>query len=276
MPQSLAIAASSLTLASFFGWAVALLASLYFAAPLLVWLLVRHPRSPNVAAIEVSDIPPDILERWRPGDDELLRLGFGPAFHARIGPAANLTSSVRLRIHEGSGVVAARIAMLTAGRGLKMAYDELVTTDRSGTELLTNNSSMLGAFASVAEKVTISLPGTESLSDLYRAHLGTVAAFGSGTGFVEPTESSVRRDLEEFSERDLERQTRVGLFRLTPDGASYRPTLKGAYTMTWRQLPPLNWLGRRARDPAAGQAMAAAPASIPSTPTHHDDSGAAH
>ena len=44
----------------------------------------------------------------------------------------------------------------------------------------------------------------------------------------------------------METQRRLGLYRY--DGEGYRPTLRGAFLVTLRMLPPLRWL--RARENA--------------------------
>jgi hypothetical protein len=55
---------------------------------------------------------------------------------------------------------------------------------------------------------------------------------------------------------ELEDAARAGYMALSPDGETYRPTWKGAFLMTWKQLWPAKGILRAARDRTARRLIA--------------------
>ena len=54
--------------------------------------------------------------------------------------------------------------------------------------------------------------------------------------------------LQACMKEEFEHATKIGYMRLGLGETFYRPTLRGAYLMTWKELPPFKqWRARRAR-----------------------------
>jgi len=100
-------------------------------------------------------------------------------------------------------------------------------------------------------------PGSDGLRPAERAvverHRGEVPK-------AIPTDRAIDH-LEEVVARDLRDQADRGLFVQDPDSPDWRPTLTGAYRMTWRLLWPVapvrRWLARRRARRLAEQVGAA-------------------
>jgi hypothetical protein len=134
---------------------------------------------------------------------------------------------------------------------LQTQYEEFSTRFQSGRVINTGNPQTISAFPVRDNCVTTHIPWISDSLELYRVHQAIAAAKGDGTPPVLRLDTQFRGDVAAYGSavmrEELEAASEAGYLRLTGDGGHFRPTLKGAYLMTWKQLPPFKGLYVRSR-----------------------------
>jgi hypothetical protein len=120
-------------------------------------------------------------------------------------------------------------------------YVEFLTklSGGEGLAILTNNTQSRGSFKKVKAKDTLRAPSLQDPQQLYAVHLHREARLAppNATRYI-PADGEDIESFNDGSRFDLDRQVRLGVFRYDTAIDSYRPTIPGAYRMTWSQLPP--------------------------------------
>jgi hypothetical protein len=127
---------------------------------------------------------------------------------------------------------------------LKTHYVEFGSELVNGSEVATNNSSELPAFAPPPERIVLQMPQLEDLARLYRCHELSIDEFGRAARKPLPPSDSLLEALRADMIRELESQVGTGcLYRDTATN-TYRATWAGAFVMTWKQLWPVSAVRR--------------------------------
>lgn len=159
-----------------------------------------------------------------------------------------------LLVNRRTGDAAAAAAIFARdGKGsmvLKQQYVEFMTIFADGHAVLTGNSSELSAFAPVPERDAIMLPGITSPSQLYGLHTKRVqiSPHARQQRVIPQPGEEAKFAVEEVIAA-VEAQTRTGYMRQTGD--VFRPTIKGAFLMVWKTLPPFSWIRKSQRNTRA-------------------------
>ncbi|HMO26444.1 MAG TPA: hypothetical protein PKB10_09250 [Tepidisphaeraceae bacterium] len=173
-----------------------------------------------------------------------------------------------LLVNRRTGDAAAAAAIFARdGKGgmvLKQKYLEFMTLFDNGHAILTGNSSELSAFAPVPERDSIMLPGVTSPSLLHRLHTQRVqlSPHARQQRVIPQPGEEAKFAVEEVIAA-IDAQTRTGYMRRS--GNVYRPTIKGAFLMVWKNLPPFSWIRKslsNARARAEAARLNADPASV--------------
>src|SRR5262249_28506390 len=117
-------------------------------------------------------------------------------------------------------------------------YVEFMTKLSDGLAILTNNCNGLTSFKAVADKDALYAPRMRDIKSLYRLHLCRERRLSRAS--VPRCMPSEGRELDFLAEGmafDIERQARVGYLYRVGDTERYRMTIRGAYLMTWGELP---------------------------------------
>jgi hypothetical protein len=120
-----------------------------------------------------------------------------------------------------------------------------------GRLVLTSNPPTTGVFSRAKGHHSLALPPETDLPALYRAHQGHLKL---KAGQAQPVPGPTENYLERHEREGTERQVEFGLMRQVGD--EYRKTLRGAFLMTWRLLPPLKQLRVAANERTKKKALA--------------------
>jgi hypothetical protein len=134
------------------------------------------------------------------------------------------------------------VASGAPGATRQVTFTELVTRLGDGDHrgLTTNNSTQPTAFAPVPGRTLHRLPGERDLRRLLRVHRALVARAGVPPAPSRLADVGPERLLAESTAREMAAQVAAGY--LVAAGDHYRPTWRGAFTMTWRLLWPIKSL----------------------------------
>jgi len=247
-------------------WPVILLAALAVAAayylllPLLVLAKQRMRADAELLPFDpaTAPMPPPLPQFFQNADAALTGLGF-----RRLGsyglpdPLPNVQAVLHLYVHEpqrDAALVSSIYGVAADGStAVRTHYVEFFSRFSGGDvrAIQTNNSSELGSFPARPHNLTFRFPQVQDLGRLYRLHRALVGRHAPGAQKVLRVLEQYRGDAslylrEAVLRESYQEQETTGYLRYDAAQACWRPTVKGAYLMAWRELWPIKPL-RRAR-----------------------------
>ncbi len=262
---------------------------MYLAAPIGVRFSQRMTAHPKFEPMDWNRVPPEAQRYLAENGQALMALGFHPvAYLFGTGLTANVLPLLVISINRQTGDKAMTSVFYVGNGGvmtLKVRLVEFTAWYADGSSLDTNNNSSLGSFASDSSHPVYRFPTVTDLPRLYALHQRlthiredtlrgdwppavTPSWFTHrenvpGTMKVLPRPGEEVEDLVEVVIAGYERQRRAG--RLYHDAAAgaYRPTLRGAYLMTWGLLWPVTTLRRAAKRRQAASLLHALDSRVP-------------
>jgi hypothetical protein len=119
-----------------------------------------------------------------------------------------------------------------------------------GYDIVTRSWKKLGVFPRHAREEKLNFPQVHDLRQLYTIHrLRVQRSTHTACGRLVPQEQDAIELVRRDTSREYEWLVEAGYHWLDARAERYRPTLKGAYLMTWKLLPPVKqvrqWLTRR-------------------------------
>jgi hypothetical protein len=267
MEMDLSIDWRTLLTSEAFWYPVGIVGLLYVGAPALVYGTLALNARPTLEPRVIRTLPPAAAAYFAETAPGFAACGFRVAAHVHIADMMRgQQSTVTLWLHDAAGQQATAVVM---GNGKR--YCEFMTKFSRGPAVLTNNSNDLGGFKRVRTKDTAAAPWLDDLADLYRLHLYREILFTptDPTRYL-PAKGHELASFMDGLEFDLERQVHAGYFRRGRTPNEYRPSLVGAFMMTWKELPPMKQIRRprvhrrvRAQEDAARTAgLVKAPANV--------------
>ncbi len=239
------------------------LAAFYLLAPAIVYLVQRQPAHPTFVPVAPEDreflLPPDATRYLAEQDGPLRAAGFEPlgTLH-QDGEQKRPTIYVTLYRNDRAQdlAIAAVLWFQDQARSCHVEF----STGLDGDALInTSNASVLAAYAPAPGRVTTQLPRMDDPARLYRVHRFLVDDLaGPSAKRRLPPEREPSAILREAVFRELLSQVETGYFALDEAADEFRPTIKGAFLMTWGLLPPAANLRRLARDRRAARILAEA------------------
>lgn len=222
-------------------------ALLYLGAPLLIYNVTRFNSADVFEEIDVEELRPEAHEHFARAGDQLLALGYQPWLTLRVrGYAkgavaeAHATGMVYANRPERTlALVSALFQPTPDGKEKILLQAEFSSDAQDGVEYNTTNTRGVAQDAPDAKVTTVQAPGVDDLRRLRAIHL----ALCKGRLLRElPGEDDLIGELNGQLRAKLARREAAGILRREHGGAVYRPTMWGAYVLTWRLLPPYNWL----------------------------------
>lgn len=238
--------------------AVCVLLLPYVLGPILIRATLKQSAVPEVATFEPDNprIPKAVARHFAQVTEELQGEGF-EVVQGLVLPeqTPNVKAFILMFANRKERDAAIATAMYVdglEGRKLQTAYVEIVSRFHDGQLIQTNNTSELGAFPPRPGHTTIQLPMVQEAARLYRLHHALADEHGSRTDKTLRLDDEFHGDAAAYLEaaivEELEAQLDTGYMYLSRSESAFRPTMKGAFLMTWGMLWPFKALRSAARD----------------------------
>ena len=222
----------------------------YWLGPVVVYLTQRSSAAPAFTVYDPTRqvVPESITVAFQEAERSLVEAGFakvGDFF--QTGFMQSVTSRVTLFEKAATRQEAVSVGVYVSAEPARVIahYVEVLARLKDGRALLVNNSPMAGAYAPVPGKTVEQFPGVRDPRRLARLHERLLARLGS-RGSVREIDrgGDAAAYLGRAVVEELEQQIPTGYLQLDRASGTFRPTVKGAAVMTWRQLPPMSWIRR--------------------------------
>jgi hypothetical protein len=232
---------------------VAAAACLYLYLYLVKPLRIRAMRTKRVradyVAVDASEVPEEVAEAFEIGWQQLSELGFRSVGTLRREVAVPPQASyMTVYVHDSLREIAQVIGVITQSK--VAAYRVVtvvgfVTEYVDGTWIETSNSKSASVFPPNRRGKAIRCPGIWDLELLHRFHRARVERDGGGRMATLDRAKSALARVEWEHRETFERLIRAGYFKMDAAGENYVRTVKGAYLMAYRLLPPWKQINMR-------------------------------
>ncbi|HZZ43314.1 MAG TPA: hypothetical protein VFE58_10280 [Tepidisphaeraceae bacterium] len=225
----------------------------YLFAPIFSWFRQTHQQYYTRRPVEIDDLPPVAVQGIRQMVDELVPLGFQVASHTfNSKPVPRVHSGIILFLNRTSGDIAQGIYTIGHVTLNPVATNNLDSTLHkksnwmfvfqskyiSGRSIATKSSRTASVFPINPRCDSINVNWLSSPAEIYQIHRARVKRFGAEDLCALPNPGEEIAYLDAESAAEMQRVVDVGYYWLDAPAKVYRLTLKGAYLMTWRLLPP--------------------------------------
>jgi hypothetical protein len=230
-----------------------LLCSQYWLGPVLIWVTNRSrvPRWDRPSSSGATLLPALTRPFFESTDRAFVELGFAHAATLReenLAPGfvtwvtLYFNRSLRERAVAHAHVpVNPRAALI---RPKESFY--FVTSFMDGSMVETANSDHVSPFPRVPGMDSRQFPDVSDARLLHRLHTLRSSALGDRPREL-PAEGEEVAYLTKAMAAFYETHVGTGYLRVVEPGYLYRPTVKGAFLMTWKLLPPMTWIARDRR-----------------------------
>lgn len=244
---------------------VLLIAAFYLLMPWLVYSSQKMNGHPKLVPFDLDKkkLPKRVEKYLRETGDALTGLGFEPQpCIAMPDPLPNVTAITQLWTHPretSAALVSLIFGMETEpGANLSIFYTEFINRyhDEEFTLIQANNSSERGAFPNLTNELTFRFPQVKDIEQLHRLHRALVERHQPNlrpyVSLFETYEGDVLKYLQGILVEGYRQQEGTGYLFHDAENDQWRPTVKGAYMMTWGLLWPMSaWIRARMRRQAA-------------------------
>jgi hypothetical protein len=236
---------------------------IYGGLPLLIRSTLRISAQPEYLNIDLNDpaVPQDVSNYFQSVAEVLAPIGFESVEALSMPrPSSGTTSFFLLmanRLNKDYALVTVmyRCTQETDAAGeptqvsrLATAYTDFFSRFRDGTNVSTSNVLEVGVFRPLPWNIVARLPMVEDMRRLYQLHQRLLETYDINSSKFLRVEEEYQNDagayLAQVIREQLNEQVDTGYFYYSKDDDVYRPTLKGAYLMTWKQLWPFKAIAR--------------------------------
>lgn len=236
----------------------------YFLLLPLVILATNKVR----AVIEPVEIPPQdfpasIAAVFETQARALEQIGYQRMAYFRIpttasGVSARIESYCVMMLNRATGdraMIAAVANVVSGTANVTTQYVELSTRYSNGRMFDTLNASSLPGFAANPLETKTRVPSVTDPRVLHSLHRFVIARDAITARPVTYDQSTVAEHLKAEHMDSLMEQVRAGRFYLNKARDTFRPTLKGAYLMSWGQMWPITLFRRSAMERRARKTL---------------------
>lgn len=221
----------------------------YLGGPLMILTTMRIQAEPELVPFDSEDelLPREVTNFFHRTVAALQPTGFevvtGLALPSPVTNVKTLLLLLANRLTGDSAMVAVIHGQTIGPIQLKNPYVEIVSRFRDGTVLQTNNSQDFGAFPPRPGFQTFRFPMVADADRLFRLHQGLVRRHeGNTSGKILRLDEEFHGDAATYltfaMAEEMTAARKAGYIYLGQDEINYRPTLKGAFLMTWQELWP--------------------------------------
>lgn len=227
-----------------FLWLAGFVAFYFLVTPILILTNQKMSATPECEELQMHSLDPQLAEFLMQKTNDLYELGFDEPTLIHL---PNATPGVKAYLIMLVNRPAGDKVMVTALVGtdvftIQTWYVEFSTRYVSDQCVDTLNSSELSAFQQGPENVRTQAPSVTEVSELYRLHQYMMRKSGitAKKALYEPGQAIAY--LKEYAlKKSYDKQVEKGWLSFDASGNCYRPTVKGAYLMTWGLLQPMKW-----------------------------------
>jgi hypothetical protein len=236
-------------------WVIIGVAVYFFGTPLLFMPFFRIEAKPTLQLVVPEELllPSVVQQHLDAVETELDRRGFVNSGTLLVPSAVPSAISVlRIYINRASRVSAMANSVFTINKtkyGVhinRVQYVEFTTRYANGEVFNTLNPKVGGLFPIPPRTLTVRVPWITDVGQLYEIHEAITAAKGPAGPKVLRLDAAYGGDIMAFVQgcacEELEQASAAGYLKLLTSGSHYRPTIYGAYRMTWKQLSPIRQL----------------------------------
>lgn len=223
-------------------WVVIGIAGLmYVVMPLIILLSQQMKRNPLLVEIDVRTLPPKAWDYLYKNVNAVIEVGFKPIAYLAIPSAVpNVKTYLALLVNTDTQDMA-MVTTMFADEGNSTLYVEYSTKYSSGAMVDTMNSQVLQSFPAGPQTTRVQTPSVQDPGELYRLHQWALLKHHPNESkvpydFNEPPAEFIKRVMNESYEKQVKR----GWLTFNRQNDSYRPTVVGAYMMTWGLLWPIS------------------------------------
>lgn len=217
----------------------------FVGLPLIMWRLLGEDATPRYEPFDPSRhaTPPEVGAFIRDNVAALAADGFTQAGDLVRDRGANITRVTLLEHPEGE---TATVAVVYSERGTAAPLVEFTVVLTDGRVFDVNNSVSVPVFAPHPGHEVKRFPEVRDPVRLHRLFRTLLRRrFGSPVLVRRDIARDPARFLAGISDTEYRAQVAAGYFRFDERARRFRPTLKGAYLMTWKMLPPFATLRKR-------------------------------
>jgi len=239
---------------------------LYVGGPLLTYAKVRQAAEPDPIQVDTDQSPlPSVVQDYFTRVENALRTcGFERVDDIALpNQVTNVAANVRLFVNrENRDSASCTAAYLRSGQtwNFKVKYVQFLTIFRDETVYVTSNSQVLSSFPPRPGCQNNKFPRLANPVQLYEVHQAIVREPSRMRTKSLPLIDEFQGDGVAYQrwslKRELQDATNAGCLYLHESTQSYRPTLIGAFMMTWKLLWPWKVLQVRERNRNAARILA--------------------
>ena len=221
----------------------------YVVGPLVVRLSHKLAARPQVEQVGADAFCPELAAYFGRFAACVAPLGFVPAAYVRVTDAATRTE-VRALLLTNESARESAAAFELQGTGPVQSFSrhvEFCTEFVNGDEIGTHNFGTAFVFKPHPKKRLFRFPAVQHPPTLHRAHRRLVERHRPAAEPFVPSRGTEHLHLAHSFEKTYRRQVEFGYFFLDEAAGVYRPTLKGAFLMSWK----LAWPVKQAREALA-------------------------
>jgi hypothetical protein len=226
----------------------------YALSPLVIAATSKVKANIEPREIGPQDFPAKLAGFFETQAQALEQIGFHRTAYLRVpetvtGASARMESYVVTMFNRETGDGAVITAILNVASGIQQVttqYVELSTRYPDGRMFDTLNTQQLGAFARIPSETKTRLPGENDPRLLYALHRFVIGRNNVSGRPLSTVENDAGAWLAKEHVGSLDGQVRRGRYYLSKRTNEYRPTLKGAFLMSWGLMWPMSFFRRSA------------------------------
>lgn len=225
-------------------WLLGFVAFYFLITPLLILSSQKMSASPACDELQMHTLDPQIADFLMQKTNALYELGFDEPTLIHLPSAVSGVKAYLIMLVNRPAGDKVMVTALVAADVLTIQtwYVEFSTRYASDQCVDTLNSEELSAFQQGPENVRTQVPSVTDVKELYRLHqyMMKKSNITAKKMLYEPGQA-VEYLKENALKKSYDAQVEKGWLTFDAAGNCYRPTVKGAYLMTWGLLQPMKW-----------------------------------
>lgn len=241
---------------------------MYLGAPLVILFTQRQNANPQMQSYG-TQLPNPKFQFLSATAAQMQDLGFElVGYFGYIGQTRIANAYIVYLVHRKNGDIA-MAGIMEAHGSLQAQMVEFATRFVDQSSITTGNSRTPSIYIRPRNKPVYRFPWIADPKRLYEIHQQVILRdkLGMAKEPILPGEEHER--LLDGMRREMKDQLKTGILRLDSSGNYYRPTLFGAYTMTWKLLFPVKQIRGAIRESAARRLEKSLQTNSTLEPIHH-------